>query len=566
MANVSPTQDKKQAKGAAYAVPWPIRLRSYSYVGIFVLLVQWTAHYFAASKLPGMYLFTPHIIFAMVVWALVAYTLSVIMPYRVLRRGVAIVHIALYSVLYLTDMHMLNAYQTPFTDSMAFPLLATNPGEIEAFLSSSTGRLGTYARYLIYLAAIGVISGVAPTVIKYLGRIRCTRCKKRTPGRWPRLLLPGALVLLIGVGFVRHAAPILKDYRNNWLWYNSMTLPDRAFFSYKMARKELFWSYSNNVPTPTPARAYNIKTEEEQGSYNLVLVIADRIYPALMHCYGYEMPTTPVIDTLSSLGLLHVETNLRGAPNAASEEAIRNMLSSATDKSAYLASPTLTTLLAQAGYTTYWLSNKPKAEPWQQGVPRPETECDSVLYTHLRGSAEEWWASPLYDEAVLNHLASCTEPPLQGAPLLQYVHLCGGRESIWQRVPNRLQKFSAIDFNDRSGMQDNLGQYCNIIYYYDYLVGKILRRYAHTPALILFIGSTGAQYNPHPYTGENIPEDQLNQIPFLWYISPELQRLRPALYRRFLELKQVEVWQADDLTNRLLSLLGLSYRPTPATQ
>ncbi len=552
---IGPFTTRNSSHSSVYS-PMDKRFISFSGVGCFAFLIQFLTTFFSVRALPDMYSFSLQLVFSMLGWATIAWALPSLFPYRPLRKAIAVVEILIISILYLTDTYLLNAYQTPYTDSMAGPILATNPEEIRGFFNSSTGTSETYFWYIAAWILVGAFSLFFPYLLKHLLSLPIKRIGATTIKLLKKLpLLPALVILMLWCGII-HSKKAYNMYKSDWVWYNSMVMPERLYTSYKMAKKEWFFYTQQMIHSPQNSEA--ICLNQSLPLHNVVVVLADNLYPALMHCYGHYLKNTPTIDTLTQRGEALLFYNVVGDPTASPTEAVRNMLSLATNKELWDRQETLTHRLKKAGYTTYWLSNQNKAEPWLKFIPALASECDSSFYCNLRGSEEYWSSQPCYDEAVLKHLSSFAREGCGRKNLLQYVHLSGARESIWARVPERFNDFKGYDIRDNflsSDESDNYAHYSNVILYMDYLIGEVIQQYSQIPSIILFIGPTGCQGNSHPYSKKNVAPSELNRVAFLCYISPSLQQQCPALSNKLHHLMKQDRLELNSFSEWLLSLL-----------
>lgn len=534
------------------------RLGNYLPIVLYSIISQEYIGWVTRRQLPDQFTSSLSFHLAILAWACALYVLLVVLPSKWLRRIVSVVSIVAVSVLVLVDAFLLKAYQTPYIDSMAMPLLTTNMGETQAFLTTILSHALGLLVHLFALVGIGLASWLLPKFVVRLMRWIGSKYKTHGSPTWTRripwLTLGISLSLILGIV---HYGSVLIGYRHHWVRYDVMTLAERLNIGTLMARKEIRRSQYDQ-PRLQAVDPHCVAQKSILPQHNLVIALADRLYPVFMHCYGHYLGNTPQIDSLLQQGELILFDRVYAPDRPSSDEAMYDICTLPSDGAIR---QSLTSLLEVVGYRSYWLSNHNKVEPWINYTPRLQMACDSSFYTHLRGSEEYWNKRIPDDHALLDHLDFAHRNPSQS--LVEVIHLLGARESIWQRVSDEYKKYDRRHLSEkgiREEKQELYAEYCNVIYSMDAWLGKIVASYQHHPTLLFFMGNTGWGEEHMPYTEEVWSPQEKHRVPMFCYISPELKRQVPQLESRVRALSQTTL-RLDELPQWLSQLLDVRYLP-----
>ncbi|GAB3376109.1 phosphoethanolamine transferase CptA [Azotobacter armeniacus] len=308
----------------------------------------------------------------------------------------------------------------------------------------------------------------------------------------------------------------------------------------------------------------------------LVLVIGESTNRQRLSLYGYSRPTTPNLDKLR--GELQVFDNVV-TPRPYTIEALQQVLTFADQENPelYLTTPSLVSVMKQAGYKTYWITN-------QQTI----TKRNTMLTTFSKQADEQFYLNNNRDQNARQYDGSVLEPFAQvladDAPRkFVMVHLLGTHMRYQYRYPAEFERFT-----DRTGVptsvtEDQLptyNSYDNAVLYNDYVVSSLLERFRATDpnGFLLYLADHGeAVFDaPDPEVlgrNEGAPTSPMYTVPFILWSSPKWQAQQqrdfsPVLNRPYSSSHFIHTW-ADlaglrfDEFDSSKSLVSADFRKRP---
>ena len=305
----------------------------------------------------------------------------------------------------------------------------------------------------------------------------------------------------------------------------------------------------------------------------LVLVIGESTNRQRMSLYGYGRQTTPQLDKLRDR--LQVFTGAV-TPRPYTIEALQQVLTFADQENpdAHLSTPSLVSVMKQAGYKTYWITN-------QQTI----TKRNTMLTTFSKQADEQFYLNNNREQNARQYDGDVLEPfakVLADAAPRKFVvvHLLGTHMSYRYRYPPEYERFA-----DRSGVPEHVSDdqlptynaYDNAVLYNDFVVSSLIERFAATDpnGFLLYLSDHGeAVFDaPQPQVlgrNEAAPTGPMYTIPFILWNSPKWQArdYRQALARPFSSSALVHTWA--DLAgldfaehDRSRSLVAAEFKPRP---
>ena len=337
--------------------------------------------------------------------------------------------------------------------------------------------------------------------------------------------------------------------------YNAHAPLARLYLSHRVLRhdaKRCALDYRPRQATPQ-----EVTVDSLLPPHNVVLVVAEDIYPHLMHCYNPIVnDNTPVIDSLLQMGsLIKLDSVYSASDNAALAAAWTLSLCPKDSPNSWDTYPSIYSIFRAAGYDTYWLDNTPRIARGLDVYPQLAADCDDHFFTNLRADDQDWTSRIPYDDAVLDQLKQ-----LESQSRLTTIHLLGARSNIWWRIPEEFCKYNRLSANidiDLSGdALDHLAQYYNVVYYQDDLLKQLIAHYQDTPTILIYCSPVGVYSEWHPYSGDQVAPETRGQVPMLLYLSPAMQRISPTLRDQLLQLN-AERHNLSDLPQLLMRLSGI---------
>ena len=488
--------------------------------------------------------------------ATLLYIIPTLIPHRITRRVVLIIELVLISAIHIMDLYLVSTYQMPYCDAIAIPIFATNPGEASGFFKS----LRLEMPFMLIEGVKLLLAIFLPLGISWL--ISRTKRTKEQPTPWDKriqrysstllfiVVLVGAHIL--GINYLRQTRIATSA---GVIQYNAHAPLARLYLSHRVLRhdaKRCALDYRPRQATPQ-----EVTVDSLLPPHNVVLVVAEDIYPHLMHCYNPIVnDNTPVIDSLLQMGsLIKLDSVYSASDNAALAAAWTFSLCPKDSPNSWDTYPSIYSIFRAAGYDTYWLDNTPRIARGLDVYPQLAADCDDHFFTNLRADDQDWTSKIPYDDAVLDQLKQ-----LESQSRLTTIHLLGARSNIWWRIPEEFCKYNRLSANidiDLSGdALDHLAQYYNVVYYQDDLLKQLIAHYQDPPTILIYCSPVGVYSEWHPYSGDQVAPETRGQVPMLLYLSPAMQRISPTLRDQLLQLN-AERHNLSDLPQLLMRLSGI---------
>ena len=320
----------------------------------------------------------------------------------------------------------------------------------------------------------------------------------------------------------------------------------------------------------------NLKDSGANQPATLVLVIGESTNRQRMSLYGYPRKTTPELDKLKDQ--LSIFDNVI-TPRPYTIEALQQVLTFADEENPdlYLSTPSLVSMMKQAGYKTFWITN-------QQTM----TKRNTMLTTFSEQADEQVYLNNNRNQNAAQYDGDVIEPfnkaLADAAPRkLIVVHLLGTHMSYQYRYPPSFDKFQ-----DRNGVPPGVrddqvptyNSYDNAVLYNDFVVSSLIKDYAKSDpnGFLLYLSDHGEDVFDsvgHSTLGrnENKPTAPMYTIPFMAWASPKWRETHDwsfagDLSRPYSSSHLIHTW-ADlaglsfDELDRTKSLVSDSFKPRP---
>lgn len=488
--------------------------------------------------------------------ATLLYLIPTLIPHRITRKVVLIIELVLVSAIHIMDLYLVSTYQMPYCDAIAIPIFATNPGEAHGFFKS----LRLEMPFMLIEGVKLLLAIFLPLGISWLiGRVKSTKeqptpCNRRIQRYSSTLLFVVVLVgaHILGINYLRQTRIAASA---GVIEYNAHAPIARLYLSSRVLRhdaKRCALDYRPRQATPQ-----EVVVDSLLPPHNVVLVLAEDIYPHLMHCYNPDInENTPTIDSLLQVGsLIRLDSIYSASDNAALAAAWTLSLCPKDSPDSWDTYPSIYSIFRTAGYDTYWLDNTPRIARGLDVYPQLAADCDQHFFTNLRADDQEWTDRIPYDDAVLDQLKQ-----LESQSRLTTIHLMGGRSNIWERIPNEFYKYNRlsakIDIDLSGDALDHVAQYYNVVYYQDDILKRLIAYYQDTPTILIFCSPVGVYGEWHPYSSGPVAPEMRGQVPMLLYLSPAMQRISPTLRDQLLQLN-AERHNLSDLPELLMRLSAI---------
>lgn len=402
-------------------------------------------------------------------------------------------------------------YQQEFSQSVIFIMFESNVPEAGEYLTQ-------------YFAWWMVAAFLAHTAVGYW---LWTRLR---PVYLPRgqAMAAAAVIVLAVVGY-----PLIKQtLRTGSFAYGLEEFEDRIepavpwqmLVAYRHYGEQLENMQGMLHSTSKIAPLRNLKDAMADQPATLVLVIGESTNRQRMSLYGYPRETTPELDKLKDQ--LSVFDNVI-TPRPYTIEALQQVLTFADEQNPdlYLSTPSLVSMMKQAGYKTFWITN-------QQTM----TKRNTMLTTFSQQADEQVYLNNNRNQNAAQYDGDVIEPfnkaLADSAPRkLIVVHLLGTHMSYKYRYPPTFNKFTDrkdVPADLRDDQVPTYNSYDNAVLYNDFVVSSLIKDYAKTDpnGFLLYLSDHGEDVfdsQGHGTLGRNEgkPTAPMYTIPFMAWASPK---------------------------------------------
>ncbi|MGG7671584.1 phosphoethanolamine transferase CptA [Pseudomonas sp. WC2] len=321
---------------------------------------------------------------------------------------------------------------------------------------------------------------------------------------------------------------------------------------------------------------HNLKDAGANQPSTLVLVIGESTNRQRMSLYGYPRKTTPELDKLK--GQLSVFDNVI-TPRPYTIEALQQVLTFADEENPdlYLSTPSLVSMMKQAGYKTFWITNQQTMTKRNTMLTTFSEQADEQVYLNNNRNQN----AAQYDGDVIEPFNKALTDPAQRKLIV--VHLLGTHMSYQYRYPPSFDKFQdrqGVPAGVRDDQVPTYNSYDNAVLYNDFVVSSLIKDYAKSDpnGFLLYLSDHGEDVFDsvgHKTLGrnENKPTAPMYTIPFMAWASPKWKEnhdwnFAGDLGRPYSSSHLIHTW-ADmaglsfDELDRSKSLVSDSFKPRP---
>lgn len=488
-------------------------------------------------------------------WVSLSWGLYVLPRNKWLRRGSLMLGLVFSIFVFVLEEFLLSRYSTVYTVAIAYILAGTNSNEAEEFRQNALPLMVILRPLVTIIVAVGI------AVILQWG---ASKIKSVVFRRYLALSLLGfsSFTILLNV---------YPSYRT-WQKVNiARQAHDYTISSYD----RLFWNslgfyldYASIKESRDRMRDIFIEGVHYNPLFqphNLVIIIGETLRRDYMHCYGYPLENTPRIDSLLNSGQMAKFDDVVSPAPGTIESLTKIMTMKTLDTHGqWHEYPSLVSILNKyANYSSLWVSNQEASGAFIQPINILAQLANEVRYTNVRSiDSEHEEHRSYFDEDVLPLLSSKREVGLQDHKnFLQVVHLMGSHPVYAKRYPKHFNKFQPADVPTLGSFEKDsvVATYVNSIYYNDYVVGEIIRKYSSEDAIVIYFSDHGEiiyddPKNPNYHDHGMLPQGLT--VPLLIYLSPSMRERHPQLLERLNSYSKRPIL-LDDFTHAVCDFIGI---------
>ena len=309
------------------------------------------------------------------------------------------------------------------------------------------------------------------------------------------------------------------------------------------------------------ATPYSETISSELAADNVVFVIGESSNKCHWSLYGYELPTTPRLDSIRSD--LFVAHNVI-PPYGSTSESLHNVLTfrnSSRNTNPWYDYANIIGLMKCAGYYTSWVSNQEKI-----GL----RDCTGILsetadYCNYVGVIFNGDNNQLnVDEAMLPVVDSLLTHNASANFIV--MHSLGSHFEYEKRYPANFNVFSSDDIPDRNrnlstSDRQYIAEYDNSILYTDYILKSVIEMLSDTAkSSILFYLSDHSEdvYDTGNTHGHATRSDQQISIPLVFWANKKYRDDNPSLVKALADNCD-QPFSSEEIIHTLLGLTRTSY-------
>lgn len=463
-----------------------------------------------------------------------------------LKVAVRYAILALYTFLAVVNALCYGLYEMGISRKMLTVVIQTNPRESAEFLSNLLSGIGR-----LVLSRQALVAAVAAAAVCFL------IC--RLPVRVYRFAVCGTGC----VGLVLLAAFCISNSSGRTAHSLALRMVKYSREIY-LAEKEYRRLLAEATEFP------DAQTVATAGlADNVLVVIGESASRGHHSLYGYPLPTTPRLDSLSSKLFLFTDAIGSSASTAGNMERILTFKHDDETFGDGLKYPAVVDLFNTAGYKTYWLSNQERSGS--------VSNSSSVL---VRNAAVTRYLGPensedalitRYDEVLLPAVSEALADRDTGRRMV-FAHLIGSHVDYKYRYPAGRGRFSAED-EMRTGERPWLNaesagvvaRYDNSIAYTDSVLSEMIRMLEsdYRPSALLYFSDHGENvYDTGNMQGRG---EKFVEVPFIVYVNEAYRRRNPDVVR-CLEGALAKPFSTANVVHLLMHLTGTGYAAYDATR
>jgi len=487
-------------------------------------------------------------------------------PMLVFPRQTRVLAAVIGVVLWACSMASLGyffVYQQEFSQSVIFIMFESNISEAGEYLT----------QYFAWWIVLAFIAHTALAIFLW------TRVRPVYLPRGQALLAATAiLVAIVGYPLVKQIArsETLADGIDRFETRIEPAVPWQMIVAYRRYTEQLdnmqgMLHSASQIPPLT-----NLKDAAAGQPSTLVLVVGESTNRQRMSLYGYPRATTPELDKLRDQ--LAVFDNVI-TPRPYTIEALQQVLTFADEENPdlYLKTPSIVSMMKQAGYKTYWITNQQTMTKRNTMLTTFSEQADEQVYLNNNRNQN----ARQYDGDVLAPFSKALADPAERKFIV--VHLLGTHMSYQYRYPPSFDKFT-----DREGVPAGISDdqlptynsYDNAVLYNDFVVSSLIKDYAKTDpnGFLLYLSDHGEDVFDsagHSTLGRNEgkPTAPMYTIPFMAYASPKWRESHSwnfagDLQRPYSSSQLIHTWAdlaglSSEELDRSKSLVSDSFKPRP---
>jgi glucan phosphoethanolaminetransferase (alkaline phosphatase superfamily) len=317
---------------------------------------------------------------------------------------------------------------------------------------------------------------------------------------------------------------------------------------------------------------YMVDAESRHAAPEIyVVVIGETSRRANWSLFGYSRTTTPRLEAMKSdLFLFNRVTS--NATNTILSVPLALTRATAVNRAAVRSEKSIITLLKQAGFETYWISNQARSDALFNPISQIALEADHISFPADMSPSER---SGGFDFNLLVRLNGILARLPTMAKVVIFLHMEGSHFGYKERYPPSFAHFRAgrsipQELTDRE--MRLVDEYDNSVYFTDYNIRGIIDRLrlCRCKAGLIFFSDHGERLFDQGLTdsdfGHGFPtvSRQEIEVPFFIWLSSTYREANPLLVAR-LKANVYSAAELHSLFETIVDLAGVHYESRSAS-
>ena len=353
------------------------------------------------------------------------------------------------------------------------------------------------------------------------------------------------MLIIVTIGTITGAASVIREQT---IPFNKLLARCTNSIGLYRLRNMLKASYGadigyNKILEKIPENIH--LTKNESTIPFVVFIFGESTNRNHMQIYGYKFDNTQELLKLKDEGRLYVFDDVispHGLTQASLQKVFTFLNYEASGK--WYEHITLFSILSKAGYYTVWLSHQ-----------------DSTIETRLYSGQCSYYDSTVavtYDESILPLLdKALTQEHEKNFYLL---HIEGTHMMYYNRYPSKYNIYSPEQETGSSyKVKFRRATYDNAVYYNDFVVREIIRRFEDKNAIVIYISDHGEEvHDTINFMGHNdgMSSSHIIEIPMLIWLSQKFSESYPELEQR-IAASIHRPYMTDDMIHTVLDIMSI---------
>lgn len=446
----------------------------------------------------------------------------------------------------LINLGYFSIYGQEFSQSVLFIVFESNPAEASEYI-------GQYLKWWMFPGLITFSSGaywlwrgIRPLAMAPAGRYLMIS------------LVIACLLLPPGMKVARKHGMNPAKYTEALTNRMEPAIPWQFAIGYVRYREQLADMEALREHNQRIAPIENLVDHRAGKPGTIVLLIGESTTSLHMSLYGYGRPTNPMLEALRDQLTIFDQVY---AARPYTIEALQQILTFADqlNPDLYLTRPSLMSIMKQAGYRTYWITNQQTLTKRNTMLTSFSEQMDEQVYLNHQRSQNSY----SFDGNVLEPLQDILKDGIERRFIV--VHLLGAHMRYKYRFPPEFAFFrngEGLPGWASGGRAEMIDEYDNAVRYNDFVVSSVIGTLAATDkaSLLVYFSDHGEDvYDtpPHDFIGRNEarPTPAMYAVPFLLWASPQWRAEFPV----GLSVRRDQPYQLSHFIHTWADLTGLRF-------